>query len=192
MTGDGDMGWPTGAPYDRIQATFAVREVPSAWVEQTRPGGLIVVPWGTRWTNTAAVVRLRAAGNDTAVGRFTRPVEFMFDRGQRGGWPRHEEYFPGGDWPPSRRESTTTLRRGDLADAEFFVGLRVPATVHTEAEDDAAMLMVYGLTDRSWAAVFFCDDGCEEFTVYQGGPREVPRCRSHPVARLSNRCLDHA
>lgn len=53
------------------------------WVEQTRPGGLIVVPWGTRWTNTAAVARLRVA-DDMAMGWFTRPVEFMLDRGQRG------------------------------------------------------------------------------------------------------------
>ena len=180
VTGDGDEGWPPGAPYDRIQATFAVREVPQAWVEQTRPGGLVVVPWGTRWTNTAAVVRLRAADDGTAAGRFTRLVEFMLDRGQRGSWPVYAEYLPGEDWPADTRESRTTLRRGDLADAAFFVGLRVPAAVHTSTvgRDGSTTLIVYGLTDRSWATVFFGDDEGkegEEVTVYQGGRRDLWR-----------------
>lgn len=176
VTGDGDKGWPAGAPYDRVQATFAVREVPLAWVEQTRPGGLIVAPWGTRWTNTAAVVPLRTTGDATALGWFTRPVEFMLDRGQRGTWPVYEEYLPGKDWPADTRESTTTLQRNDLADAAFFVGLRVPAAVHTSTvnDDGSTTLIVYGLTDRSWATVFY-GDGSKDVTVYQGGPRDLWR-----------------
>ncbi|MFD1831242.1 protein-L-isoaspartate O-methyltransferase [Streptomyces desertarenae] len=42
--GDGAAGWSGGAPYDRVIATYAVEEVPWAWVEQTRPGGRIVAP----------------------------------------------------------------------------------------------------------------------------------------------------
>ncbi|MFE3827479.1 protein-L-isoaspartate O-methyltransferase [Streptomyces sp. NPDC059092] len=44
--GDGALGLREGAPYDRLIATYAVEEVPWAWVEQTRPGGRIVTPWG--------------------------------------------------------------------------------------------------------------------------------------------------
>ncbi|MER6142455.1 methyltransferase domain-containing protein [Streptomyces sparsogenes] len=44
--GDGAAGWPPGAPYDRLISTYAVSTVPWAWVEQTRPGGRIVTPWG--------------------------------------------------------------------------------------------------------------------------------------------------
>jgi hypothetical protein len=59
------------------------------------------------------------------------------------------------------RESTTRLGRTELDRAEFFIGLRVPAAVHTSAmsDDDTTVLFVYGLDDRSWAAVFHCDDG---------------------------------
>ncbi|MFJ8098662.1 protein-L-isoaspartate O-methyltransferase family protein [Streptomyces griseofuscus] len=45
-TGDGAAGWPPGAPYDRLIATYAVESVPWAWMEQTRPGGRIVTSWG--------------------------------------------------------------------------------------------------------------------------------------------------
>lgn len=46
-------------------------------------GGLIVVPFGTHYTNADAVVRLTVTGDGTASGRFTRPVEFMKARAQR-------------------------------------------------------------------------------------------------------------
>jgi protein-L-isoaspartate O-methyltransferase len=45
QTADGVDGHPDGAPYDRVLATAAVREiVPRAWLGQTRPDGLIVTP----------------------------------------------------------------------------------------------------------------------------------------------------
>ena len=45
ITGDGADGYPPGAPYDRVHSTCAVAQIPHAWIEQTRPGGLIVTPW---------------------------------------------------------------------------------------------------------------------------------------------------
>jgi protein-L-isoaspartate O-methyltransferase len=45
ITADGVDGHPDGAPYDRVLATAAVREiVPRAWLGQTRPDGIIVTP----------------------------------------------------------------------------------------------------------------------------------------------------
>ncbi|WP_411084700.1 protein-L-isoaspartate O-methyltransferase family protein [Streptomyces sp. cmx-18-6] len=41
VEGDGCQGWPEGAPYQRIIATYAVDEIPSAWVEQAPPGRIV-------------------------------------------------------------------------------------------------------------------------------------------------------
>jgi protein-L-isoaspartate(D-aspartate) O-methyltransferase len=42
--GDGALGYPPAAPYDRIVATVGLSEVPPAWPEQLAPGGKIVAP----------------------------------------------------------------------------------------------------------------------------------------------------
>lgn len=42
VAGDGEQGYAPRAPYDRILGTCAVSRIPSAWLAQTAPGGLIV------------------------------------------------------------------------------------------------------------------------------------------------------
>jgi protein-L-isoaspartate(D-aspartate) O-methyltransferase len=42
-TVDGTRGYPPNAPYDRILATVALPRIPSAWIEQTREGGRILL-----------------------------------------------------------------------------------------------------------------------------------------------------
>ncbi|WP_369974880.1 methyltransferase domain-containing protein [Thermobifida halotolerans] len=44
VLGDGALGHPDSAPYDRIIATVGAYEVPTAWLEQLAPGGRLVVP----------------------------------------------------------------------------------------------------------------------------------------------------
>ena len=46
-TGNGYLGWPEHAPYDRVMVTAAPDEVPRALVEQLRVGGLMAIPVGT-------------------------------------------------------------------------------------------------------------------------------------------------
>jgi len=46
--GDGSLGWPEKAPYDRILVTAAAEEVPPALLEQLAAGGLLVAPIGSR------------------------------------------------------------------------------------------------------------------------------------------------
>ena len=41
---DGVEGYADNAPYDRLIATVAVSSVPPAWLRQTRPGAVIVIP----------------------------------------------------------------------------------------------------------------------------------------------------
>jgi len=44
VDGDGALGWAAGAPYDRIVVTAACPDVPAAFYDQLRDGGLLVVP----------------------------------------------------------------------------------------------------------------------------------------------------
>ena len=45
--GNGYLGWPEHAPYDRIMVTAAPDEVPAALVQQLKVGGLMAIPVGT-------------------------------------------------------------------------------------------------------------------------------------------------
>ncbi len=44
VTGDGAAGYPPNARYDRVIATVALPRVPVAYLEQTHPGALILIP----------------------------------------------------------------------------------------------------------------------------------------------------
>jgi len=44
--GDGSIGWPEAAPFDRIMVTAAAPSVPAALVDQLADGGRMVVPVG--------------------------------------------------------------------------------------------------------------------------------------------------
>ena len=44
ICGDGSMGYPAEAPYDRIVVTAAAPHIPNPLKEQLKPGGVIVIP----------------------------------------------------------------------------------------------------------------------------------------------------
>ena len=46
--GDGGLGWPEHAPYDRIIATVGAWDIPPAWVTQLAPDGRLVMPLDLR------------------------------------------------------------------------------------------------------------------------------------------------
>jgi protein-L-isoaspartate(D-aspartate) O-methyltransferase len=46
VVGDGTLGWPARAPYDRILVAAAATHVPPALVEQLAEGGTLVIPIG--------------------------------------------------------------------------------------------------------------------------------------------------
>ena len=106
ITGDGADDYPDGATYDRVLATAAVREiVPRAWLEQTRPGGLIVTPWGTDYCN-GVMLTLHVAADGTVTGRFGGDLAFMRLRSQR----RH--FYEPDDAEIAHAEVTTTEVHG--------------------------------------------------------------------------------
>ncbi|MGR4880645.1 hypothetical protein ACIPUC_14645 [Streptomyces sp. LARHCF249] len=68
VTGDALAGHPDRGPYDRLPCTFGVRSIPRAWVEQVRPGGVIVAPYGTHYSSRDAAARLTVHADGTASG----------------------------------------------------------------------------------------------------------------------------
>ena len=91
VTGDGALGHPPRAPYDRIMATCELPSVPAAWPAQCVPGGLVLAPLA------GGLVALTVAGPDRAQGRFLHtPAYFVPLRGAHAGRGRRglgEEFF---------------------------------------------------------------------------------------------------
>ncbi|MFE0189998.1 hypothetical protein [Streptomyces sp. NPDC058989] len=178
--GDGFLGHAERAPYDRIIATCGLRKVPFAWVEQSGPGGVILVPWGTYYGPGEATARLVVAEDRrSASGPFSRPVAFMRMRSQRFVWPRHDAYVPAGAMDAADTSFTTMTEAefcgtGSFDVTGFALGLRVPAVAHAadRKRDGRRTVWFYGLSDKSWAVVVFRDDR-EEAKVYQSGPRRL-------------------
>lgn len=84
--GDGRVGWPAGAPFDRIQVTAATEDLEPAWLEQMEAGGLVQAPVdlapGLAWIVQGSV------RGETFRGRLTRAAYFM---------PLRDEGDPGRD-----------------------------------------------------------------------------------------------
>jgi protein-L-isoaspartate(D-aspartate) O-methyltransferase len=72
--GDGSRGWHEHAPFDKILVTAAAEQVPSALLEQLKPGGRLVMPVGPEEMQRLTVVDKDAHGQ-TKV-RELIPVRF--------------------------------------------------------------------------------------------------------------------
>ncbi len=60
-TADGTYGWPDEAPFDVIVSAASAPSVPAPWMQQTAPGGRIVMPLGEGEKQT--LVRYRVSGS---------------------------------------------------------------------------------------------------------------------------------
>ena len=72
-TGNGYLGWPEHAPFDRVMVTAAPDAVPPALVEQLKIGGLMAIPVGV---GNQELRILRRTGDGMEVLR-TLPVRFV-------------------------------------------------------------------------------------------------------------------
>lgn len=176
VTGDGALGHPARAPYDRIIATATATRIPYAWVAQTRPAGKILVPLGNAFDNGALVsLTVRPGDPDqekTAAGRFVDTnVSFMFLRDQR---------------PPTAtglrqdqgEESVTGLNPDAAAfdddGATLGISWRLPEVTarFVDADDGNDDFTFHLATHDSWARVTVTD-GADRYPVVQAGARRL-------------------
>jgi len=68
ILGDGALGLPEAAPFNKIIATVGAHEVPSAWLDQLAPGGRLVVPVRLRGTASRSIAFERIADRWRSVG----------------------------------------------------------------------------------------------------------------------------
>jgi protein-L-isoaspartate(D-aspartate) O-methyltransferase len=71
--GNGYLGWPEEAPFDRIMVTAAPDEVPPALVDQLKVGGRMAIPVGTT-AQELRILRRTPKGMETLQ---TLPVRFV-------------------------------------------------------------------------------------------------------------------
>jgi protein-L-isoaspartate(D-aspartate) O-methyltransferase len=84
VEGDGSLGWPARAPYDRILVAAAAPAIPPPLLDQLAPGGRLVIPIGGRNDQQLVVVSKGTSGalHERAAG----PVYFVPLVGAYG-WP---------------------------------------------------------------------------------------------------------
>ncbi|MBK1784246.1 ATP-grasp peptide maturase system methyltransferase [Prauserella cavernicola] len=165
---DGEKGFPPSAPFDRVLCTCSVSHIPPAWLEQTRPGGIVLTtlnrPIG------AGLVRLVAGDGASGEGEvLARDGRFMPMRAHRhGDTPtllRHRA--------PAAIRRATALPLGTVLDPanpfEFFASLELPAvTAAIDPDGSDTCFLVH--PDGSWASHRTERD---EYVVEQGGVRRL-------------------
>jgi protein-L-isoaspartate(D-aspartate) O-methyltransferase len=76
--GDGYVGWPDAAPFDRILVTAAPDHVPQPLVDQLKPGGKMIIPVGSMDQDLVLIEK----GPQGISRRSTIPVRFVPMTGQ--------------------------------------------------------------------------------------------------------------
>jgi protein-L-isoaspartate(D-aspartate) O-methyltransferase len=170
VCGDGRFGWKPSSPYDRIIATYGLRQIPDTWIEQTRPGGIILAPFGTHYSNADALVRLTVAADGTASGPFLQPVEFMKMRSQRLTWPDNP---PDGGTVAEHTTRAGLPPHGKFDPFTLAAGLMLRDMTHAvQPHEDGHTLWLYSLTTPAWSATTF-RDGESAHRVRQYGGRRL-------------------
>ena len=67
VVGDGSLGSPEHAPFDRILSAAASPSVPAPWISQLSEGGIIVLPVGGRYEQELTRVTRVGGRTETEV-----------------------------------------------------------------------------------------------------------------------------
>jgi protein-L-isoaspartate(D-aspartate) O-methyltransferase len=181
VTADGTNGYSAGAPFDRVIATATVNHIPYPWVDQTRPGGRILLPWAD--TYTGGLLALTVEDDGTARGNIIAESNFMWLREQRDtrGAIKPTTNEPSSSDPNRTDETVTACHPHNVTGshgARLAIGQRVAGCQWRywpwEPHDPIGVLW---LTDPwgSWAKLTHATPNADddEFPVLQSGPRRL-------------------
>ncbi|EPH43331.1 methyltransferase domain-containing protein [Streptomyces aurantiacus] len=173
VVADGADGYALTAPYDRVHATCAVERVPYAWVRDTRPGGVIVLPWRPTYGH-GLLARLVVNSDGEAIGRFERTASFMMLRSQQRaiGWTPHDA--------ENATTEQATLDPRTIINAPEGAALAIAAlapgitqTVITDPGGDVSLLLSEAdAPEGAWAAVDY-SAGLDAYAVTWWGERNL-------------------
>ncbi|PRX44655.1 protein-L-isoaspartate O-methyltransferase [Prauserella shujinwangii] len=174
---DGYLGHPARAPYDRIIATASIRKLPPAWLDQTRPGGTILIDLRGDFAGSLALFTI---GDDRSVhGQFLpETANFMPLRSTEQPFQQLPELSSRAVREPGEQRTTSldpaALRTRSFA---FLAQLALPGTVAghvTIKNGEKRGPMYFCLTDprsQAWARV--TTDTTTDRQVIQGGNRRL-------------------
>ncbi|MGW6502987.1 methyltransferase domain-containing protein [Nonomuraea angiospora] len=174
LVGDGALGCADGKPYDRVHVTCGIRRVPYAWVEQCRPGGVIVAPFCPGVGDDFAL-RLVVMPGGIAHGRFLGFASYMMMRSQRKPRTKAAQRQEDKHWLETRIDPRT------VAYAPTGAGLAISAltgltSVYADDRDEDGELFRLWLSDPadpySWGTVEWRPN-TDEYEVYQVGGRPL-------------------
>ncbi|MGB7348162.1 MAG: protein-L-isoaspartate(D-aspartate) O-methyltransferase [Pirellulaceae bacterium] len=113
--GDGFLGWPDAAPFDKIIVTCSPESVPQPLIDQLREGGHMIIPVGERYQQTL----FRMTKKDgKLVKEALRPTLFVPMTGEA---EDNREQLPDGSNPLVVNGNFETLPQGDQAKIADFV-----------------------------------------------------------------------
>ncbi|WP_338146273.1 ATP-grasp peptide maturase system methyltransferase [Streptomyces boncukensis] len=168
VTGDGLLGHPRRAPYDRTVATCALRRIPYAWVRQTRPGGVILATVGpSAWSYGTGLVKLTVKDDGTAEGRVIARTSFMPARAQAA-VPLSGDLAARAAYADTERETALSpdlLREWMPA---FLAQLAAPGSQLVRATSSGRETVYLFDTGREAFAALTADG--DRWNVRQGGP----------------------
>ncbi|MFI6249072.1 methyltransferase domain-containing protein [Streptomyces sp. NPDC051016] len=152
LTGDGTQSWPGDGTLDRIIATCSVPSIPDAWVEQLRPGGVLLtdVALGIE----GGLVRLSRGADGEARGFFTTNAgRFMAARNRARTYPVKERP-PRAPETGSRSTTLTAARIQAHYPLRLVLAFQMPDTELVYYVDETeGMSLQLQRGDGSWARV---------------------------------------
>ncbi|MFI0780913.1 ATP-grasp peptide maturase system methyltransferase [Streptomyces sp. NPDC021212] len=169
VTGDGLLGHPRRAPYDRVIATCAVRRVPHTWVRQTTPGGIILTTLAPgSWAYGTGLAKVTVNDDGTAEGRIIGESSFMQARSQAA-VPLAGDLSARTAYADSEREAKVPPTLLEEWMPAFLTQLAAPGAqlVRAVLGDGTPQLYLFDAERESFAA--FAENG-SGWTVRQGGP----------------------